>query len=184
MLDKLLSELVYTIRTARSGDADLLPPIERSAGELFRSDPDLAWIADGEVQTVETHLGFIANNAAWVAVGPDDTPVAFLNGEVIGGCFHIWEMSVHADHQRQGLGSKLITAATHYALAQGYHALTLTTFSNVAWNDAFYARLGFEVIPQKQLSDELSQILAEEAEAGLPAERRCAMIMTLTENGK
>jgi GNAT superfamily N-acetyltransferase len=174
---------MYEIRAAKAGDAQLLPPIERSAGELFRSDSELAWIADDDVQDVDTHLNFIANGTAWVAVGPDDAPIAFLNGEAIGGCFHIWEMSVHMDHQRQGLGSKLIETARRYAVDQGYQAMTLTTFRRVAWNEAFYARQGFELVQGHQLSDALSRILADEVAHGLPAERRCAMAMPLEEHG-
>lgn len=174
-----MTVIVYHIHQARLEDAPLLPPIERSAAELFRSDPDLAWIADDKVQCVETHLGFIATGTAWVALGLDDSPVAFLNAEAISGCLHIWEMSVHTDHQRHGLGSKLIAAAKQHALEQGYRALTLTTFRNVAWNESFYARLGFEVIEHEQLPYELKKILANEAEAGLPAERRCAMALHL-----
>lgn len=172
---------MYNIRPAKPDDAALLPAVERSAGELFRSDPDLAWVADDAVQGTETHLAFIANGTAWVATGPDDKPVAFLNGEAISGCFHIWEMSVHLDHQRQGLGKKLIAAARDHAIDSGYPAMTLTTFSGVAWNDEFYAQSGFELVEVDRLSDALSQILREEAENGLPAERRCAMIMALAE---
>jgi hypothetical protein len=61
--------------------------------------------------------------------------------------------------------------------------MTLTTFRRVAWNEAFYARQGFELVQGHQLSDALSRILADEVEHGLPAERRCAMAMPLEEHG-
>lgn len=171
----------YHIRLAKPEDAPMLPPIERSAGGLFRADPDLGWIADHDVQGVDTHLQFIANGTAWVAAEPAGTPVAFLNGEAIGGCFHIWEMSVHMDHQRQGLGSKLIAAARNHAIDKGYQAMTLTTFRDVAWNGPFYARQGFEFVQPDRLSDALSNILGDEAAHGLPSKRRCAMAMPLRE---
>jgi GNAT superfamily N-acetyltransferase len=176
-----MNKAIYEIRLARPEDAILLPAIEHSAGELFRSHPDLGWIADGDVQSAERHLDLIARGAAWVAIGVDGFPVAFLNGEHLGGCFHIWEMSVHRDHQRQGLGSKLIGHAQEYALAEGCLGLSLTTFRQVDWNDVFYRQHGFKLAEGGQLSDELSQILADEAAAGLPADRRCAMVLPLAE---
>ena len=47
---------MLTIRPAIETDADLLPEIERSSGELFRQIPALAWIADDGVQSVARHL--------------------------------------------------------------------------------------------------------------------------------
>lgn len=174
-----VSKPVYKIRPANLDDAALLPAIERSAGELFRSNPDLAWVADDEVQSAERHAELIAKGGAWVAVDGNQGPVAFLNGEEIGGCFHIWEMSVHQQHQRQGLGSRLVNHARQYALENGYRALTLTTFKGVDWNDGFYSSLGFGLVRRDQLSAELTQILDNEIKAGLPATRRCAMAMLL-----
>ncbi len=176
-----MNAAIYEIRPAMPEDAALVPAIEQSAGDLFRSHPDLAWIADGDVQSEQRHIDLIAHGAAWVALDADGFPVAFLNGELIGRSFHIWEMSVHRDHQRQGLGSKLVGHAYDYALAKGYLALTLTTFRQVDWNDVFYSRLGFQLVEGGQLSDKLSQILADEATAGLPAGRRCAMVMPVVE---
>jgi hypothetical protein len=43
------------IRPAIAADAALLPEVERSAGESFRSIPDLAWLADDEVTTPDDH---------------------------------------------------------------------------------------------------------------------------------
>jgi GNAT superfamily N-acetyltransferase len=174
-----MGKILYQIRPAKFEDAPLLPLIEQSAGALFRSDPDLAWIADDEGQSAQRHAELIADGAAWVATDSKSAPVAFLNGEEIGGCFHIWEMSVHKDHQRHGLGSQLISHARQYAIEKGYPALTLTTFRGVAWNDAFYHRLGFELVEGEKLSNDLKAILADETKVGLPPERRCAMIMPL-----
>jgi ribosomal protein S18 acetylase RimI-like enzyme len=169
----------YSIRKARASDAPLLPAIERSAGELFRDDPNLAWVADGDVQDVDQHQEMIAMGTAWVAVDGNDMPVAFLNGEPIGNCLHIWEISVHRDHQRNGLGSMLIDEARHCAAKRGLMALTLTTFRNVAWNQSYYARLGFETLERDGLSGPLGRILDKEARLGFPEESRCAMVMHL-----
>jgi GNAT superfamily N-acetyltransferase len=171
--------MMYSTRPALITEAALLPAIERSAGALFRQIPELAWISDGDVQSAEQHAKLIVSGTEWVAVNSDNVPVGFLSGEEIGGRFHIWEMSVHDAHQRYGLGSKLINHAKLFAIERGYPALTLTTFRDVKWNEGFYARIGFRVIRNDELSNELMQILTKEVESGLPGELRCAMSMEL-----
>ncbi len=171
---------MYTIRLARLDDAPLLPAIERSAGELFRSVADLSWIADDAVQSVERHVQIIESGGAWVATTGLDSPVGFLNGEEMDDHFHIWEMSVHSDHQRQGLGARLIEEVRHFAMERGHKGLTLTTFRDVAWNERFYSRLGFERLATANLWPVLSGILTHEIALGLPGDRRCAMFMDLT----
>jgi ribosomal protein S18 acetylase RimI-like enzyme len=169
----------YNIRPAILADAALLPAIERSAGELFRQSPNLAWVADGDVQSEEQHVEFIEKGMAWVAVTSKDVPVGFLNGKAVDGQFHIYEVSVHGAHQRHGLGSALVNRAKLFAQDHGYPAVTLTTFRDVEWNDGFYRRVGFRMIEGFQLSNALAEILADEIEVGLPGEARCAMVIEL-----
>jgi predicted N-acetyltransferase YhbS len=59
------------IRLARPADAAALPAIERSAAELFRLDPQLAWLADAEVADVAQHLRAIEEANVWVAETPE-----------------------------------------------------------------------------------------------------------------
>jgi hypothetical protein len=58
---------MLTIRPAIEVDADLLPEIERSSGELFRQITQLAWIADDDVQSATRHREIIQQGTAWVA---------------------------------------------------------------------------------------------------------------------
>ena len=44
---------------------------------------------------------------------------------------------------RQGVGTRLLDRACEWARGQGYDAITLTTFADIAWNGPFYARRGF-----------------------------------------
>jgi radical SAM protein with 4Fe4S-binding SPASM domain len=163
------------IRLAEPGDAELLPGIERSAGERFRLIPELAWIADGDDLPVEHHLRLIPQHTCWVAVDKLDRPIAFLSAEVLSEELHIWEISVRLEHQRAGIGRKLINHAIQEAKARGLAAVTLTTFRNVSWNEQFYTRLGFKTLDSREAGDRLSQILRAEIERGFPPERRCAM---------
>jgi GNAT superfamily N-acetyltransferase len=168
------------IRPTRDSDAERLPEIERSAGERFRDIPELAWLADGEDWSVEWHRERIAKGACWVWVDGEDQPVAFLAGEVADGALYICELAVLLDFQSAGIGRALITEAEAWARRQGLSALTLTTFRDVAWNEAFYARLGFRTLEGHEIGERLGEQLRLQAEAGLPRERRCAMRLDLS----
>lgn len=167
------------IRLACEGDAVALPAIERSAGELFRAIADLAWVADDDDQSVERHRDLIGKGACRVAVDGSDRPVAFLSAEILGDELHIWEFAVRRDRQGRGIGRALLEEAVADARARGLAALTLTTFRDVAWNQPFYARLGFRTLDAADIGERLGNVLRREAEHGLPEARRCAMRLSL-----
>ncbi|MGE4371494.1 MAG: GNAT family N-acetyltransferase [Xanthobacter sp.] len=171
------------IRHATAHDVSRLPAIEHSAGQIFRSLPDLAWIADDDVQSEQRHLELIAlgRQKGLALIAEDDTgqPVAFLNGEVAADGLHLWQMAVHPTVQRRRIGQRLLGRAADHAEALGLDALTLTTFRHVAWNAPYYQRLGFTLIAPAALNARLRAILEAEARAGLPASRRCAMCYKL-----
>jgi effector-binding domain-containing protein len=41
---------------------------------------------------------------AWVATGPDDAPVGYLIADVVDGCLHVEQVSVHPRCARRGVG--------------------------------------------------------------------------------
>jgi GNAT superfamily N-acetyltransferase len=166
------------IRPATKTDADFLPEIERSSGKLFRQIPELAWIADDEVQSVTRHHEIIGQGTAWVALSGTGAVIGFLSAEVHGASLHIWQMSVHSDHQKQGVGRGLMLAAQSWAEASKLVSLTLTTFRDVPWNAAFYQSCGF-ALAEPDVSPMLQKTLAAEEQAGLPIDQRCAMIRPL-----
>lgn len=174
---------MLTVRPATHADAPLLPAVERSAGQAFRQIQDLAWIADDSGQSVERHLTLIAQGVAWVAVDagltPEEVPVGFLNGEILDGNLHIWEMSVDKDHQGKGIGRALMAQAKKWAVEQQLPFVTLTTFRNVPWNDKFYKSIGFVTLDDGEVTAALRKVLDDEVGDGLPAERRCAMRLSL-----
>lgn len=166
------------IRPARPEDALLLPAIERSAGALFRAVPGLEWIADDDVMSEAAHLRLIARGTVWVAQDDAGALCGFLAAETCGDELHVWELAVDAGHQRMGVGGQLMLAAVRHARAEGGSALTLTTFRGVAWNERWYARVGFHeepAVPGSRLHD----LLLAEVRHGLPADRRVAMRLPL-----
>ena len=111
----------------------------------------------------------------WIALA-GDTPVGFAHVEVLGsGVAHLEEIDVHPDHGRRGLGCRLVEAVCEWAARSGYREVTLTTFREVPWNMPFYARLGFEEVPTRELSADLVAVVADETRRGLDPTRRVVM---------
>ncbi|HDR2623377.1 TPA: GNAT family N-acetyltransferase [Enterobacter chuandaensis] len=164
------------IRPTTSDDVAALPAIERAAGERFRDDPDLAWLADGEVISAEQHLDYAERGLSWLALA-NDRPVGFILTEAHPSSLFIVELSVDLAWQGKGIGRQLIARAADHARKLGLTSLTLTTFRNVPWNAPFYARMGFEMMTT--LTPELRQKREEETAHGLAYESRCAMRLPL-----
>ena len=167
-----------TIRRTTDADVPSLPAVERSAARSFATIPELAWIVDDDVLDETQHRHFAATGWSWVAVIAGE-PVGFLCAELVGQEVHVWEVAVSEAYQQQGIGSRLMARIEAAARDAGAQAVTLTTFSDVAWNGPFYASLGYEVIDPAAYGARLRRILELEAQAGIPIDRRCAMRLRL-----
>jgi GNAT superfamily N-acetyltransferase len=166
---------VTMIRFFTRDDAFYLPEIERSAGRLFETLPDLAWLTEDAVTSAQQHVIDMGEGLCWVACDDAKRRIAFLSAEIMQDALHIWEVSVHAASQRQGIGRALIEHAAAYATEKSLNALTLTTFRAVAWNEPYYQRLGFKTLEDEAMGDRLRAALKDEGTRGLPVARRCAM---------
>jgi GNAT superfamily N-acetyltransferase len=162
------------IRSARLHDLPVLGEIERAAGAAFRH-LGMAAVADAEPLSMSELARFQADGRAWVAADEADVPVAYLLVEEIDGNGHVEQVSVHPDHARQGLGRTLLDAVDGWALRRGLSALTLTTYADVPWNAPYYARLGFAVVAEVDLSEGLCRIRRREEAGGLAAWPRVVM---------
>lgn len=165
----------WSLRLAREADADALPAIERAAAEKFACDPDLQSLDFDE--TWEPHeLRRLIRKGHCLVVEVADRIVGFLASEPFRRELHIWEMDVLPEMQGHGVGAGLIRACQVDARNSGFATLTLTTFRDLPWNGPFYERLGFVEVTELDAHHRLAAYLEEEAEHGLPRERRCAMI--------
>lgn len=169
-----MSTTPLEIRPTRGADVPGLPAIEAAAGALFRSLPELAWLADEEPISVAEHENFARAGLSWVAVWAGRV-AGFLVAEQHGSALHLVELSVHPDLQRRGIGASLLHTGIDTARRRGLPTATLTTFFDVAWNGPFYERHGFEPLTSDELTTDLRRVLMSEAAAGLPMERRGAM---------
>jgi GNAT superfamily N-acetyltransferase len=77
--------------------------------------------------------------------------------------------------QRWGIGRRLVAEVLAWAGRHHRERVTLTTFTDVAWNAPFYARLGFSVLPVGSWTHELRVVWEREREMGLPMEERVVM---------
>lgn len=168
----------WSLRLARPADAEAMPAIERAAADLFTHDAGLEGFDPDDTWTPEEMRRFIRKGHCLVAhVG--ETMAGFLVTEPFRRELHIWEMDVAPQFQQRGIGAGLVRAAQIDARNTGFRALTLTTFRDLAWNAPFYTRLGFDEVIALDAHPRLAGELANEADDGLPAERRCAMICFL-----
>jgi GNAT superfamily N-acetyltransferase len=153
------------VRIAEPGDLEQLPDIDSRAESLFRVSglnlPELPFPIDA----------LHDSKIVYVAGRP---PVAFVQLDEVDGNAHVQELAVLPAHMRQGLGSSLLDAACAWARDNGYQAITLTTYADVAWNAPFYAARGF--IELDELTPELAEIRDWERDVGLDeVGRRVAM---------
>ncbi|WP_432948999.1 GNAT family N-acetyltransferase [Kribbella sp. CA-253562] len=159
------------IRLAVPGDLPVLRTVETAAGELFRQI-GMNDIAEHEPPALHVLRSYQRAGRAWVAADADDHPVGYVLVKVVDRAAHIEQVSVHPDHQRQGVGRALIDAVDAWAVAQDLPAITLSTFRDVAWNAPYYAGLGFRPLDDEDLTPGLLEIREEEAAIGLaPADR-------------
>lgn len=156
--------------------------IEQAAGALFRA-VGLDWVADDDPAPDAVLRSYIDGQRALVTEW-DGTPVAYLVHSVVDDAWHVGQVSVHPDHGRRGLGRELMEQLAQRGRRQGAKALTLTTFRDVEWNAPYYARCGFEVMPEHEWGPELREIRRREGAAGLDREPRVCMRRTLQDTGR
>jgi len=168
----------WSLRLARLEDAEAMPAIEKAAGVLFAKVEGLKGVAGTHTIPVDRLQRYIRKGHCLVT-HVDKVMTGFVVSEPFQRELHIWELDVHPDHQRKGIGAGLMRACMVDARNSGFKAVTLTTFRDVPWNAPFYTRLGFEEVSALDAHPRLAAELALEADHGLPIERRCAMIAFL-----
>ncbi|WP_421865633.1 GNAT family N-acetyltransferase [Parvibaculum sp.] len=165
--------MTYDIRTSRPQDFALFGEIENAAGALF-ADAGMPEIAAHE----PTDLEFIeaaARTGAVLVATADDTPAGFILSAPLDRAMHIFELSVHPLHGRNGLGRRLVEAVCAHAANDGFPAVTLSTFRDLPWNGPFYHSCGFRELERHEWTPALLLAHYREEDLGLPLDRRCFM---------
>jgi GNAT superfamily N-acetyltransferase len=168
----------FKIRLARSDELLLIQDIERAAGHLFIGT-EFSFVADHDPMSIDALRKHQSQGGLWVAVDTEDQPTGYAVIQNLDGLLHLHEISVHPAHGRKGVGKKLIEAVCEWARQAGKSAVTLSTFRDVAWNAPYYARLGFRILEEKEMTGGLREIRKREAQQGLPIEKRVCMRIEL-----
>lgn len=178
--------MTYDIRLATADDIEAIRSIELAAGTLF-AEIGMLSIAEDEPPSAAELMAHIEDRTAWVAIRrPSESaaePVGFALASIVDGEGHLDQVSVHPDHGRRGIGSRLIEQVTGWTRDQRLTALTLTTFVDVAFNGPYYRSLGFEPVDAAAIGPELHAIRQAEVEAGIDVAPRTAMIRHLDLSG-
>lgn len=167
------------IAAPRPDQLPRLQEIEDAAGCWF-AEIGMVEIAEDPPAGIETLEGYRVRDMAWVAT-PDTAgdAVAYLLADTVDGNLHIEQLTVHPDWARRGIGRILIEHLAEVGRANGVPALTLTTFAEVPWNAPYYARIGFDLLDDAALGEELRAVRLREAQRGLDRWRRVCMRRTL-----
>jgi GNAT superfamily N-acetyltransferase len=150
------ASLPIGVRPAEAADLDGLGEIDRRAETLFRVSglalPEVPFPADALHDA----------KAIFVAGRPS---VGYVRIDEVDGLAHIEGLAVLPGMMRRGVGSALLEAACAWAGANGYRAVTLTTFAEVSWNAPFYAARGF--VPLDEMTPDLTERRDWERAVGL-----------------
>ncbi len=163
----------YVIAPARRTDLGRLPAIELAAARLLRGHAPESALNEttGDAELLKAQR----EGRLWVVLA-DDAPVGFAHVKRIENAnVHLDEIDVLPAHGRRGLGTRLVTHVCSWAAANGYASVTLTTFRDVPWNMPFYERLGFQVVPDAELSTALRACVEDETRRGLDPLTRVVM---------
>lgn len=167
----------FAVRPARPDDGETLREIERLAGSRFR-EVGLHSVADHEPLGADVLAGYATDGRSWVAVDEAGVVLGYALVDEVDGCAHVEQISVRPDAQGHGIGRALVDEVRAWAAAGSRPALTLTTFSNVPWNQPLYEHLGFLVLAEDEIGPELRQLRDDEAAHGLdPATRVCMRLL-------
>lgn len=167
------------IRDARVAEIPRLRDIDRDAGQIFR-DIGMPEAAEFEPRTLGELAAAQRDGLLWVAADEDGAPASFLMAVPLDGCLHVEQLSTAPAGARRGLGRALLEHAADRARDRGLPALTLTTFADVPWNGPYYARCGFRVLGDAEITPGLREIREHEIALGLDRWPRVCMRRDLT----
>ena len=162
------------IRAATAADSAVLQDIEVAAGAMFAT-VGLADVAAHDPFPIAELDAYAAAGRSWVGVDAAGSVVGYAVADVLDGCGHLEQASVRPEAQGRGVGRALVDAVTAWTRDSGYDAVTLTTFTDVAWNAPLYAHLGFRAVAEADLGPELAARRDDETRHGLDPGRRVCM---------
>jgi GNAT superfamily N-acetyltransferase len=169
-MDDLVS---FSTRTARRDEIEALRQIELDAFFALRDAGGVP--GEPSATSAEQLLSMLDHGLLVVAADVDGRAMGFLGATQIGDELYINEIDVLRAAQGKGLGKALLVWAVEETVRRKLRRATLTTDRFVPFNAPFYARYGFRLLSDGELSGHLRQTLDHQIECGLDPARRVAM---------
>ncbi len=161
------------LRLADEGDVSRMIAVELDAGQMFRT-VGLDAIAEEEPDDPETLRAHLADGTAWVAER-GGAVIGYAVASIVDRNAHLDQVSVIRAAQRIGVGRSLIAQVERWGQEQQLGSITLTTFADVPWNGPYYARLGYDALPNSELTPGLATLRVNEIANGIDLRPRIAM---------
>jgi ribosomal protein S18 acetylase RimI-like enzyme len=171
--------MAICIRPAVLEDGPAQQRIELLAGQRFL-EVDMRGIAGDEAISLEELAVYAREHRAWTAFDETGHAIGYVLVRAVDGNAHIVQVSVVPELQGRGVGRALIDEVGSWARSRRMPAVTLSTFSNVPWNQPLYEHLGFRELRDSDIGPELAAIRARETSIGLDPAIRVCMAKVLT----
>jgi GNAT superfamily N-acetyltransferase len=164
----------YAIRSAQIEELSQLATIEQAAAIRFQGTL-YAFLADGAPLPIEFVQQRFQAGQVWVAVDLYNIVIGFAITREVDRTLYLQEIDILPNHGQRGLGKALVETIQTWAANSGYAAMSLSTFRDLPWNAPFYAKLGFRIQDESDLTEEFQAIRQHEQDAGLPIGDRVIM---------
>lgn len=136
------------IRKAGPEDAEALETVYRSA---YRETQDLGFPMKAAEATAEEIRRWIVGGRVLVAVSSDVLIGAVRLEATSDGYLKVSRLAVHQNHQREGVGSRLMAEAESIAREARFDGIRLTTPPGHPYLPAFYRGRGYERVAEYPL---------------------------------
>ena len=168
-----MSETYAIVAATRRHLLDI-PKLEQAAATAFPEE-DLPVALRFLVTDRDTLSEAQQEGRLWIALDRQQHAVGFALAEVLDGEAYLDEIDVHPRHARRGIGTRLVNTVIGWAESLEFTSISLITFRHLPWNARFYEKFGFVPLAPHELSPSMSQILEEEAQAGINVAKRVGM---------
>jgi N-acetylglutamate synthase-like GNAT family acetyltransferase len=160
------SALVNQLRPGTPEDVPAVQSLEAAARVRYLGIQGLEFVAAAAPIADEC-----IRNGELVVTEQDGRLIGFVLTNVVDGLLFVTNISVEPASSGQGVGAELIRATLAKAEALGLDAVALTTFRSPPWNAAWFARFGFEPMPDERIGAGLREIRARQARSVDPSTR-------------
>ena len=136
-----------TLRKAVLADAEVIAALTDAAYSRY-----IARMGRKPRPMTDDYRAIVAEQPVWLLCF-DAHPIGVLVLMAEPEAMLIYSVAVHPDHQKRGLGRRLLALAEEQALAAGYQTIRLYTNEHMVENIALYQRLGYQETGREPVAD-------------------------------